>query len=395
MVSVIRINGQGPSGTCGLEDCGTSCPQLTFPSFGQLKAIPKLPDPFLSVSGSRITTKAEWICRRNEINQQFQHWELGVKPIKPSQVSGTVSTTSISVTAGNGTYSISFTARVSMPSTGTAPYPALIGIGGVSLNTQAIQNLGIAIITFNNDDMAQQVNAGSRGKGKFYNLYGSTHSAGAMMAWAWGVSRLIDVIEQSGKAIFDINRLGVTGCSRNGKGALVVGAYDERIALVIPQESGSGGSASWRISDWQGTTVQTLGEITGENVWFTDSLKQFNQAATKLPFDHHMLEGMVAPRGLLIIENTGMVWLGNQSCWGDSVTGHMVYQGLGIADSQGVSQIGGHNHCQFPASQENDVEAFIKKFLLGQNTNTAIMRTDGKYTFNQAMWIDWTIPNLT
>ena len=51
----------------------------------------------------------------------------------------------------------------------------------------------------------------------------------------------------------------------------------------------------------------SAGEITGENVWFTDSLKQFNAAATKLPFDHHMLHGMMAPRGLLIIENTGQV----------------------------------------------------------------------------------------
>ena len=39
-----------------------------------------------------------------------------------------------------------------------------------------------------------------------------------MMAWSWGVSRLLDVIEQSGAAIIDINRIGVTGCSRNGGG---------------------------------------------------------------------------------------------------------------------------------------------------------------------------------
>ena len=30
---------------------------------------------------------------------------------------------------------------------------------------------------------------------------------------------------------------------------VVFGAFDERIALVIPQEPGGGGDASWRVSD--------------------------------------------------------------------------------------------------------------------------------------------------
>jgi len=131
-----------------------------------------------------------------------------------------------------------------------------------------------------------------------------------------------------------------------------------------------------------------------ENVWFTDSLKQFNAAATKLPIDHHVLQGMMAPRGLLVIENTGMVWLGNQSCWGNSMSGHTIYEALSIPDSMGVSQIGGHNHCAFPASQQPDVDAFTTKFMLGGTSNTNIMKTDGGYTFNQTMWIDWTTPIL-
>ena len=42
-----------------------------------------------------------------------------------------------------------------------------------------------------------------------------------------------------------------------------MGAFDERIKLTIPQESGSGGSASWRVSDWmasQGQETQTLSQ---------------------------------------------------------------------------------------------------------------------------------------
>ena len=59
------------------------------------------------------------------------------------------------------------------------------------------------------------------------------------MAWAWGVSRIIDVIEQSDGSILKADAMGVTGCSRFGKGAFVVGVFDQRIALTMPIESGT------------------------------------------------------------------------------------------------------------------------------------------------------------
>ena len=93
---------------------------------------------------------------------------------------------------------------------------------------------------------------------------GSNHPTGALMAWAWGVSRLIDAIEKTPEVRIDAKHLAVTGCSRNGKGALAAGAFDERIALTIPQESGSGGAASWRVSDFQGPGVQRLRQIVTE-----------------------------------------------------------------------------------------------------------------------------------
>ena len=69
-----------------------------------------------------------------------------------------MTTTQIIVNAGDDTNSISFTASVQLPTTGTAPYPAMIGIGGISLNSVALRNQGIAIINFNNNDIAQQTN---------------------------------------------------------------------------------------------------------------------------------------------------------------------------------------------------------------------------------------------
>lgn len=59
-----------------------------------------------------------------------------------------------------------------------------------------------------------------------------------MTAWVWGASRLIDALEQGPAARINTGRLGVTGCSRDGKGALMAGADETRFALTIPQESG-------------------------------------------------------------------------------------------------------------------------------------------------------------
>src|SRR5690606_4976111 len=108
---------------------------------------------------------------------------------------------------------------------------------------------GVAVITFDNDAIGAQGNkregdtyTNTRGQGIFYDLYGSDHPASSMMAWAWGVSHVIDALASTPEANIDTGRIAVSGCSRNGKGALVVGAFDERIALTVPQESGAGGS---------------------------------------------------------------------------------------------------------------------------------------------------------
>ena len=197
----------------------------------------------------------------------------------------------------------------------------------------------------------KQNSGSSRGIGKFYDMYGSGHSAGALMAWAWGVNRLIDAIEKTPACNIDPTRLGVTGCSRNGKGALCIGAFDERIKLTIPQESGSGGAASWRVSDWQvsqGQNVQTLCQIVNENVWFRANFNQFGSTATKLPFDHHAIEGLCAPRALLVIENSSMEWLGNVSTWTTGNVAHKIWEALGIPDKMGYSSVGHPVHCGFP-----------------------------------------------
>jgi hypothetical protein len=387
-VTVVQ-DGSGGGGAC-------SVPQL--PSYDSLPSDPFLPDPFTFLNGTRVTTRAEWTCRRAELATLAQEFEFGYKPTPPSSATtGSRSGNTLAVVVTDNGRTISFNASIAYPSAGSPPYPAMIGVGGSSLNNAALSSMGVAVITFPNNEIAQQNGQGSRGVGKFYDMYGSSHSAGALMAWAWGVSRLIDALEKTPAANIDTTRLGVTGCSRNGKGALTVGAFDERIKLTVPQESGSGGSGTWRVSDWmlsRGQQTQTLSQIVGENVWFRANFNRFSSTATKLPFDHHSIIGLVAPRATLVVEND-ILWLGPQSSWSGANAARMIWQGLGVPDRMGYSLTTGHTHCAFPSSQQAELNAYVQKFLIGGGTgNTNIMRNDPGVFFDQTMWLDWTVPPL-
>jgi (4-O-methyl)-D-glucuronate---lignin esterase len=410
-----------------IEGSGASCPLPLLLDYAALPSVDALPDPFTKLDGTRIEAKREWACRRAEIAALVQQYSLGPKPPRPSRVSAVLArqqpatashpqpkasspvlgdTLTVSVSEAGKT--IDFDVRISYPASGRAPYPALIGIGSSKLDNAAIAALGVAVIDFPNGDVAEQQSGSSRGQGKFYTLYGAEHPAGALIAWAWGVSRLIDALEQTPGANIDAQRLGVTGCSRNGKGALVVGAFDERIALTIAQESGAGGSSTWRVADanraaWvasgspAGGEVQTLRQIVNENVWFTESFRQFSESSHKLPFDQHLVMAMVAPRALLVVDNTDMVWLDKISSHTGAVAAHTVWQALGIPERMGASQVGGHAHCSNVPVQTGEVLRFVRKFLLGDASvdTSNVLYTDGGFEVDRARWQPWAVPALT
>ena len=57
----------------------------------------KLPDPFTTASGQKVTTKADFECRRKEISKIMQQYELGEYPPPPDKVEGSMSGNSITV----------------------------------------------------------------------------------------------------------------------------------------------------------------------------------------------------------------------------------------------------------------------------------------------------------
>lgn len=66
---------------------------------------------------------------------------------------------------------------------------------------------------------------------------------------------------------------------------------------------------------------------------------------------------------------------------------------MGVPDRVGYSQVGGHAHCAFPASQTPDVAAFVEKFLV-RNTSASTSIATSPYQTNLASWITRQTPTL-
>ena len=372
-----------PGGTFK-EDFRDECPVTNIPNIG---ANAKLPDPFTAFDGSKVTTKAQWKCRREEISALLEEVELGEKPRNPEKVEGSYSGGSLKVTVTDKGKTISFSVKISGAGTKDTPKPAIIGFSGGSLD---YSGLNIATISFNPDVVAPEA---TRGKGRFYDIYGSNHSAGSLIAWAWGISRLIDALEKTPEAGIDVHHLAVTGCSRLGKAALVAGAFDARIALVIPQESGSGGASNWR-SAAKDSEAQPLSHACQEAAWFRSSLCNYGNRINDLPTDHHYLTGMVAPRALLVLDNTGWVWLGEGASYANAMSTVEIFKALGAEKDFTYSKAANHMHCSFPVENKDELTAFVKKYLFDDKTqNTGKIEAKG-VSYNAADWQDWTTPTL-
>ncbi|MFC2138922.1 T9SS type A sorting domain-containing protein [Bacteroidota bacterium] len=393
---VLNSSGQDiPPLVYNVENSGAECPQPPLPTIDELPIIKPLTDPFeWSDGSSRDTSFASWACRRAEIKAEIENYEIGPKPVKPDTLSAVLSGDSLLVITiienGDTLYLISI---ITLPE-GEGPFPAIISIPpwpfalwsyAGSLPEDIFTSRNIASVTFNFWEV--MAHAQTRGSEPINALYPDLTYMGAYSAWSWGVSRLIDGLELVSDSLsIDLKHLAISGCSFAGKMALFAGAFDERIALTIAQESGGGGAPAWRVSETL-DAVEDLGSTS--SVWFMSSMFQFSRSVTKLPHDHHELMAMCAPRALLVTGNTDFEWLANPSCYVSARATQKVYNTLGIGDRFGFYIDGGHGHCAIPESQRPAIEAFVDKFLLGDSTVNTNVETHPYPDIIPEYWYDW------
>jgi hypothetical protein len=121
---------------------------------------------------------------------------------------------------------------------------------------------------------------------------------GALRAWAWGASRLLDHLQTVPEV--DARRAVIEGVSRFGKAALVTMAYEPRYAIGFIGSSGAGGAALAR-RNWGEKLENVAGS--GEYHWMAGNYLRYAAdplTVNDLPVDAHQLIALAAPRPLFI-----------------------------------------------------------------------------------------------
>jgi hypothetical protein len=378
------------------EDQSGDCVVADLPGLSGLSSSSKLPSPFTKLDGTSVSTKADWHCRREEIRQLAEKFVYGAKLPKPESVTGTVTTSTITVTVTDNGKTSSFSAPVVAPTSGSPPYPAIIVYGGATgapLDSTVINSEGVALIGYDPFQAGQEGTPRSAKQGAFYDIAGSNSSTGLLIAWAWGVSRILDVIDASGMSVIQPAAVGVTGCSRFGKGAFVAGAFDDRIALTMPIESGTGGVPIWRGVNGEG--AQTLSSAYGEQPWLGDAFLSFVADPLILPLDTHEVIGMVAPRGLFIMDNPYITNLGPISADVAVQAGAEIYTALGAGGNITYwSNIQDGTHCAQRPEWSAPLKANIEAFLKNTGSAPGVIQASPNATGNVSSWVTWQAPTL-
>ena len=171
---------------------------------------------------------------------------------------------------------------------------------------------GFAAVTFSNWQVAMDDAEACFTTGVF-RAWGPASDAargpedwGAISAWAWGASRVLDWIETD--SAFDARRVAVIGHSRGGKTALWAGVTDARFALACVNDSGCSGA---KLNRMDLPDSEHIGRITQRFPhWFAKNWRAYAGRDAEVPFDQDRLIALMAPRRVAVASATEDAWAG-------------------------------------------------------------------------------------
>ncbi len=322
-----------------------------------------LPELMVMKNGTKVTKARQWPARRAEILEDFEREVYGRIPKNVPKVNWEVTKASTGEIGGvpviaktlvghvdNSSYpliEVDIQASVTTPADATGPVPVMVefdwgfrrgptppawqqrliarGWGFASIDPKSIQADGPALTS----GIIGLTNKGQPRKPEDW---------GALRAWQWGVSRLLDYFETD-KAV-DAGRVGIEGLSRYGKAALVTEAFEPRIALCFIGSSGAGGAKLYR--HIFGEALENL--TGGEYYWMAGNFMKYGASEAvfgpktvgDLPVDAHELIALCAPRPCFIsygvVEKGDAKWVDARGSFMAAVAAGPAYRLLGKRD---------------------------------------------------------------
>ncbi len=321
-----------------------------------------MPDVLRMKDGKKVARAGQWQKRRAEILEDFEREVYGRIPKNVPRVTWEVTSTKPGDAGGiatvtktlfghvdNSAYpqiSVNIQANFTVPASVKKPVPTMIEFGfgfnrpGLvpAWKTLAISKgwgygeiIPNSIQPDNNRLRTGIIGLTNKGEPR------KPDDWGALRAWQWGVSRLIDYFEANRDSQVDPKRVGIEGLSRYGKAAIVTEAFDQRIAVGLIGSSGEGGVKLHR--HLYGEAVENLAG--GEYYWMAGNFIKYGasdppKTAADLPVDSHELIALCAPRPCFIsygtVEHGDAKWVDAHGSFMAAVLAGPVYGLLGKKD---------------------------------------------------------------
>ena len=332
-----------------------------------------MPDVLTMKDGTKVTRADHWPKRRAEIMEDFEREVYGRIPTNVPKATWEVTNTTQGNSGGIPTLTktlvghvdnsafpaitVNILASFTVPANATAPVPMMLEFGfggggfggfgsggrGTPWTQQAIaKGWGYGFINPNS------IQPDRGGDALWQGIIGLTNKGqprkpddwGALRAWGWGVSRLIDYFEANPDAKVEAKKVGIEGVSRYGKAAIVAQAFDQRVAAAFVASSGEGGVKLHR--HIYGEALEKL--TGGEYYWMAGNLIKYGaseatfgaKTAADLPVDSHELIALCAPRPCFISygipERGDPAWVDARGSFMAGVLAGPVYRLLGKKD---------------------------------------------------------------